>query len=427
MVDGKPLHESETLLFMEEASFNLSISISEVLDSLGVVPWNYLEVARRSDITIKAVEKLVPPYPDGFWEMLSSNLALKDIENHPEWPWVYGKEENIKYYGQGISWNSGVNLPFIINHPDKDWDWLVLFCKDKITIEDAKTLISKGILPRLDKSKLINSPYMTPEHALELRAFFDPRELINWVNRSYGVSIVSGSCLMMRRVKTIPYDTAVSLLRKFSEMRPVVRTVKSIKVYDLPFDYVMETQKSIPWDLKYHWSRPDIGFKYIDTLDPTHKNIWEILSANLAISFQYIKSHPEYKWDTRFLATRSDLSVSDIDYIIKIAGKNSEVSTLLSANPVVTTEYIYNNSDTVEWNWKYQVSANPGLNIGFVLLFADRLDFGEKGLSGNKFLGNSFIHERSVEMARQKVKEVLFSETHVPEMGVLPLIQSYVS
>ncbi len=471
--ERKKLNDIEKTSFMSKVSSNQDIPISEILRT-PEIPWDYKEIAKRSDITMNDIKELErnfkkayasPESLKEFWGYLSSNSTIKmeDIErtftllggpSFVGWPWVW---RGIKVHGYdvdcGVSFNPGLTLPFVLRHPNEDWDWRELTIHPNITIREIKESIERGDLQHFDKSLLLENPNMTPEYALEFRRLFEPTELFDWVLDAYGISryyeghdmghvenhhterTTSGS---ESDDEHYVYNLAVTFLLRLRDVKPVKeRTVQGKKVFDLPFDYIIKTSNgNIPWDWDHHLSRPDISSKIIEELkmDKCREEYLTTLSENLAVPFEYIKSHPEYDWDETTLSLRPDL---DLDYVTAKLADDEYLADFLSANPAVTTRYIYDNINRIKWEWDAEyttgasipksVSNNPNLTVGFVLLFLDKLDFGKNGLSSNEFLHNEVVYGRYAEIVKRKIGEGVLPEEQIPREGVLSLIQSYVS
>ncbi len=468
----KPLDSDILSSFIQKASANLSISIDDIIANPDI-PWDYNEVSKRPDITIAHIEKLrriKMGNSSDFWDNLSANSAIKlrDIETHlgeggyadsssvgdPSfvgWPWVWGGESYILIGDKvGISYNSNLTLPFVIKHRNEKWNWEAVFSRPNIRLDDVWKAISRKELSIPDLSPLLHSPDMTPEYALKLRTQFDPDKLLGWVAWTYGIeedkydAYTEASKYENYYIKEVKkeevdpsdmevYNIAVTLLLRFSQIQGVKERIvknvydRDVRQFDLPFEYIISTLKGdVPWDLHYHWSRPDIDLKHIDTIDTEGQGeVWDALSANLAVPFNYIATHiDDYNWERNLISMRPDF---DLNYLKKVV---SDDLGKISANPVVTTRYIYDHINDVEWEWgktslfvsSDSVSSNPNLTVGFVLLYLDKLNFGRQGLSANKFLHNEVVRRRYI---RQKLEGLIPREV-IPEVGVLRVIQSFV-
>ncbi len=102
---------------------------------------------------------------------------------------------------------------------------------------------------------------------------------------------------------------------------------------------------------------------------PLTKWKWEYLTANLAFTMEFIKSHPLLPWVYVHIAGRPDVDLDlFVEKVVNVEGKDSGeyLSSLeeLSANPSVTLVNILKYSSAIRWNAK-GMSRNPGLTLEF--------------------------------------------------------------
>ena len=81
------------------------------------LPWNWSQISRNPNLTMKMIEKYPNVSWDWSWVSCNPNISMKIIEENinsaKKKPWNWNT----------VSWNPNLTAKFIEKYPDKPWNW----------------------------------------------------------------------------------------------------------------------------------------------------------------------------------------------------------------------------------------------------------------------------------------------------------------
>lgn len=109
LVDNAARLEPETVLLTAQSQF---ISLEDIDKTMGIIPWDIINVSHRQDIRMWFIKKHASEYFLN-WSRISMCIPEEDVRQYPDEEWNY-------YH---LSQNSKISMRFALEHKDKEWDW----------------------------------------------------------------------------------------------------------------------------------------------------------------------------------------------------------------------------------------------------------------------------------------------------------------
>ena len=158
---------------------------------------------------------------------------------------------------------------------------------------------------------------------------------------------------------------------------------------DLTIEFILRKQrKAKPWN----WKKLS-QYLILDTIKNIIQNDttvqlldWNSLSANFALTVDFIRKHPTQKWNWREISKNKSIGMFDIQNNLTLPWDWNSVS----ANPNLTMMFINANSH-YKWNWA-EISNNKTISLEFIRNHISD-NWSWTNLSRNPYLTDEFINE----------------------------------
>ena len=252
----------------------------------------------------------------------------------------------------------------------KGWDWYKLSMNPNITME----IITDNPYILFEKKGLLQNPSITIQNIETNIQFFE--ENIEYIVCNDNITIehierhndIPWDFMLLSKNKSIPLDFIEKNIDEEWSWEDLSSnknlTVDFIKKYShKPFNWkIISAHECIKWediiDNDLPWDRqgvslnPNITWQIVKT-NPDYKWCFKMLSANKNITFNIIKNNLNYNWCSEYIAKNDNVTFDTMknDFILK------NYMRYFSANRNLTPKIIMDNPD-INWNFN-EISSNP--------------------------------------------------------------------
>jgi hypothetical protein len=361
--------------------------------------WYWPGICNRNDITFEFVLAHLDDYP-WEWLELSANSRIgswKNVQAHPELPWVFSSLVNnltvplsivlydpkrfdiiSTHISHGCLNREDFTVDMAIaNYPHIRVNWAKLSRHSSLTFENVKTIVRLEITTNLEWDYIFVHKNITVRDFIE---DFDNLKEIRWDFYRFMMNpnvYIEDLMFLRPRLQAAGIDED-EMYAGFSfnvnlSIHYVIANFhlpwnwSEITLHkDLTIDLIASSPHTIPW-CRYNLSlNPTLTLAFIESYGRVENiNInWDYyaISQNPAFTLQDVMANPNFQWKRDGISINPSIPPSQI-----LADQNLwRMTNILHRNPLLTIEDVLE-YPTYKWNWPYLYHADFSAKAMFML------------------------------------------------------------